>query len=301
MSKILPCKQQIIPVSLKRKNSYKGYYIEEWVDVEKIETYFNWLKSNNPFFKDIQLNTDRISMYEQSIVDNIEDYLKTEDNSIDDEINKSHISDRRGDECEEIDETEFTKPIEVNDEINIQYYDSIMCNKYEHEQDEASVPKLYADIITQYEVMQDLEQNYVDDFEQEDKDDMEKDCIEEIFIHPATSTVILDEIASLTTNEIREKAKKRINTVQKKIEKISIAPGEHGKFLNWGDDVFLEERCFPHLFPYGIGGYMSTALDGKDTNMGFTNYVRHRILHVDGRFRNDTVYIFFLLIVKELV
>ena len=46
---------------------------------------------------------------------------------------------------------------------------------------------------------------------------------------------------------------------------------------------------------------MSSALDGKDTNMGFTNYVRHRLLHVDGRFRNDTVYVFFLLLVKELV
>ena len=71
--------------------------------------------------------------------------------------------------------------------------------------------------------------------------------------------------------------------------------------MNWGEDVFLEERCFPHLFPYGIGGYMSSTLDGKDTNMGFTNYVRHRLLHVDGRFRNDNIYVFFLLLVKELV
>ena len=127
MSKILPCEQQIIPVSLKRKIAYKGYYIEEWVDVAKIEIYFNWLKKNNPFFKDMQLNKSRLAMYEQNLVENIEEYLKTEDNSIDDEINKSHISDRSGDECEEINETEFTKPIEVNDEINIQYYDSIMC------------------------------------------------------------------------------------------------------------------------------------------------------------------------------
>ena len=41
LSKILPHEQKLIPVSLKRKISYKGYYIEEWVDVEKIEIYFN--------------------------------------------------------------------------------------------------------------------------------------------------------------------------------------------------------------------------------------------------------------------
>ena len=79
----------MIPVSFKRKLNYSGYYIEEWIDSEKTSLYFCWLKQNNPFFKDIQLNKDRISMYEQSIVDNFEEHLKTEDNSNDDEINFS--------------------------------------------------------------------------------------------------------------------------------------------------------------------------------------------------------------------
>ena len=35
--------------------------------------------------------------------------------------------------------------------------------------------------------------------------------------------------------------------------------------------------------------------------MGFSNYVRHRILNADSRYRNDTTYLFFLLIVKELI
>ena len=63
----------------------------------------------------------------------------------------------------------------------------------------------------------------------------------------------------------------------------------------------MEEKCFPDLFPYGVGGYMSTALDGKNPDFSFTNYIRHRILHIDGRFRNITIYVFFLLLVKELV
>ena len=48
--RILPADQQIIPVSLKRKLSYEGYYIEEWVDSRKISMYFAWFKENNPFF-----------------------------------------------------------------------------------------------------------------------------------------------------------------------------------------------------------------------------------------------------------
>ena len=46
---------------------------------------------------------------------------------------------------------------------------------------------------------------------------------------------------------------------------------------------------------------MSSVLDGKDQEMGFSNYVRHRLLHVDNKYRNDTVYVFFLLLVKEYV
>ena len=39
----------------------------------------------------------------------------------------------------------------------------------------------------------------------------------------------------------------------------------------------------------------------ENPDLGFTNYVRHRILHVDNRFRKDPVYFFFLLLVKEVV
>merc|ERR1712082_153007 len=105
----------------------------------------------------------------------------------------------------------------------------------------------------------------------------------------------------MTIEEVATKAKERMGSVREKVEKICIAPGEHGQFTNWGEDVFLEEKCFPHLFPFGVGGYMSTAIDGKESEMGFSNYVRHRILHADSRFRQDTIYVFFLLLVKELV
>ena len=79
--------------------------------------------------------------------------------------------------------------------------------------------------------------------------------------------------ASRSVEEESTEAKKRVSNIKAKIEKISIAPGEFGKFQNWGEDLHIEEKCFPHLFPYGVGGYMSSALDGKNQDLGYTNYV----------------------------
>ena len=95
---------------------------------------------------------------------------------------------------------------------------------------------------------------------------------------------------------ISKESENRINNILKKMEKIQIAPGEFGKFSNWGEDIFLEEKCFPHLYPFGIGGYMSTNLDAKDTHQGFATYVRRRIMSADPKYRQDYTYLFFLFI-----
>ena len=94
-----------------------------------------------------------------------------------------------------------------------------MCNKYEHELHENSVPKRYADIITQYEVMQHLEDNFIDDFQQEDQFINETDYKEEASTTSKKSEVVWEELTSLTTEEINIQAKNRINNVKKKIEK----------------------------------------------------------------------------------
>ena len=67
-----------------------------------------------------------------------------------------------------------------------------------------------------------------------------------------------------------------------------------------GRRCFLEEKLFPKLFPWGQGGFLSSNIL-KRSNMGFSNYVKSRLLSVDPKFRNDPYYIFFLLLVKEMV
>ena len=101
--------------------------------------------------------------------------------------------------------------------------------------------------------------------------------------------------------EISVKAKQQVNRIKKRMAKVSVAPGEFGSFKNWGDDVFLEEKIFPEKFPYGTGGYLSSVIDNPDNNLGFANYCVNQIMSCDPKFRNDSTYLFFLLLVKELI
>ena len=87
--------------------------------------------------------------------------------------------------------------------------------------------------------------------------------------------------------------------IKENAEKLFVAPSEEGKWVNWYSDLFLEEKLFPKLFPYGIGGYLSSNML-KKSKMGFANYIKNRLLSADPKFRNDASYMFFLLLVKEL-
>ena len=116
--------------------------------------------------------------------------------------------------------------------------------------------------------------------------------------------VDLDKVTAPTEQEaqvLSDTAQIHANQMRKKIKKISVAPGEGGKFQNWGDDIFLEEKMFPEKFPYGTGGYLSTCMDDPDKNLGFAAYCVNQIMSCDEKFRNDSIYLFFLLLVKELI
>ena len=110
----------------------------------------------------------------------------------------------------------------------------------------------------------------------------------------------MDDEATTQESALLESATRHRRRALDNMATISVAPGEKGKFQNWKEDVWLEEKAFPHLFPCGTGGYLSSCLSSKK-NMGFAVYCRNRLRSVDSKFREDQVYIFFLLLVKELV
>ena len=57
LTKILPVNQGLIPVSFKRKLSYTGSYIEEYIEKDKVKMYYSWLKKYNQLYNDTQLDS----------------------------------------------------------------------------------------------------------------------------------------------------------------------------------------------------------------------------------------------------
>merc|ERR1712082_597792 len=75
--KILPRQQELIPVALKRKLTYKRTVMEEMISKNKVQEYFNYFKTFNPLFVDESLDMQRID-------DWIEELKSTEVNENDD-------------------------------------------------------------------------------------------------------------------------------------------------------------------------------------------------------------------------
>ena len=90
LNKILPIQQELIPVRFKRKLSYHGSYIEEFIDKQKVEIYFKWLKKHNFLYKDVQLDKNLIDVFEKESMFDLQNFenlpQESEDNCEDEEI-----------------------------------------------------------------------------------------------------------------------------------------------------------------------------------------------------------------------
>ena len=79
--KILPRQQELIPVALKRKLTYKGTVMEEIVSKTKVQAYFDYFKKHNPLFGDESLDMERIDNWIQELKSTQEH--QNHDNNID--------------------------------------------------------------------------------------------------------------------------------------------------------------------------------------------------------------------------
>ena len=127
---------------------------------------------------------------------------------------------------------------------------------------------------------------------------MEKNCHHKI---NSLSDDVENIIKNNEKNPVRtmEFVSSACKKIKENTDKLCVAPAEKGKWINWQSDIFLEEKLFPSHFPYGLGGYLSSNML-KKSNMGYSNYIKSRLLSANPKFRNDPSYVFFLLLVKEL-
>ena len=54
----LPSQSQVVPMKIKRKLCYKGHYMYQYVRPAKVLAALEWLKENNPLYRDITINSD---------------------------------------------------------------------------------------------------------------------------------------------------------------------------------------------------------------------------------------------------
>ena len=386
IEKILPVRQNLIPVSFKRKLVYGGHYIREYIDKQKLMEYFRFFKINNHLYEDLSLGD--LEKVEEELCSAVGD--KTDD------------------------EEDSEKP-DLESEVPMSQH-SLILDKYMESTDGKTVAKKVASMIHDFERLHNIteeeeenelaandpEENYFPEDEREDFEEensfLEKLHSLDVKLEDTENWAIIVELGEMfrswkrkprlhladhfcslvkqeahlvslksqllrlklkcnnpelqdlivsalddVANSIEETTAKRVSTSQcchqdddvidpqldqilksnadtesgsdrnqrfvqnqvKQIEKnlqdiINVAPGEGGNFHNWGSDIYLEEKLFPQLFPFGIGGYLSSNLLRKEgKKMGFSNYVKNRLLSIMPKYREDKDYLFFLLIVKE--
>ena len=49
---------ELVPFKLKRKLSYRGHYLYDYVSPEKLTNALRWLKANNPLYADVKITDD---------------------------------------------------------------------------------------------------------------------------------------------------------------------------------------------------------------------------------------------------
>ena len=312
LSKILPIQQSLIPVSFKRKLSYTGAYIEEYVEKEKLKIYFSWLKRHNHLFKNVELDTSMIEDFESESLSKADEVMEKDQT-------ETACSNSEGEGetdflVDYFNQEPFNPVKEGGDEVSFGKT-TMFLNKYCEDPEIPSVANKLADAIVDYEIMRQIPIENEDDFEIDEEIITEEQYLDEIeeplqdisASHGHVKDELNDQLDSFD-NPTEGQAKilsniasKRAEEITKKMETISVAPGESGSFQNWGKELFLEERCFPEKFPFGTGGYLSSCVDNPENEIGFANYCINQILSCDPKFRNDPTYLFFLLLVKELI
>ena len=330
LSKILPVDQTLIPVCFKRKLAYSGSYIEEYIQKSKLKMYFSWFKKYNHLYKDIELDSTLVECFKDESLKATKDFERLTKQDGD----ESSLSEAETDEeINEDDEHEITEMFTRRDIIEpciqegnelIRDQTTMFLNKYCEDTNIPSVANRLADTIIEYEINKGTpftirddyeiddeclsEEEYLRNVEEEDSNIQIEEKMEDIRLtHSEVNDEIVDEIDVLINPsedqsiEVANLAQQHAKSAVKKMEKICVAPGEDGKFRNWNEDLFLEEQCFPEKFPYGTGGYLSSMVNEEEKGMGFANYCINQIMSCDPKFRQDCSYIFFILLVKELI
>ena len=142
---------------------------------------------------------------------------------------------------------------------------TLFLNKYCENPDIPSMANKLADVIIEYEINQSISSQYRNDEENDDETiteqefvndvqdlDESEECLSGMKLTCQELIENIDESIDVLINpsesqsiNLAEKANEVAKYAVEKMKKICVAPGEEGKFKNWGTDIFIEEKAFP--------------------------------------------------------
>ena len=161
LSKVLPVNQGLIPVCFKRKLSYGGSYIEEYIEREKVKQYYSWYKKYNHLYKDTELDPNLVEEFiddSKSASKDFERITKKENEDwISDESDNESLDDDDGENLD-IDflTKDFYEPCKKDQEDVSHDQTTMFLNKYCENIEIPSVANRLADTIIEYEVNQSI-------------------------------------------------------------------------------------------------------------------------------------------------
>ena len=142
LNKVLPLSQDLIGVSFRRKMSYQGHFIEEYVDKNKIHAYFNFLKDYNHLYQDFSFDDKILENFEKDIMN---------------EINKKVLCIEEQDDAVDEYDDNVNHPGKAKFASN-----SIIVDKYKEDPNKHTVANKFAEMVVQVETLYESESNNED-------------------------------------------------------------------------------------------------------------------------------------------
>ena len=157
LSKVLPVDQSLIPVCFKRKLSYTGSYIEEYIEKAKVKMYYSWFKKYNHLYKDIELDSALIDSFKDESIAATKDFERltrqdeAEDSESDDDSETDCVDDNL---IIDFSKKDSIEPCTQDDQDIALDQTTMFLNKYCEDTNIPSVANRLAETIIQYEVNQ---------------------------------------------------------------------------------------------------------------------------------------------------
>ena len=158
LSRILPQDQNILPVCFKRKLEYQGNFLEETINKNKVQAYFDFLKSKNPLYKDVSFEEEFIDQFKAECTQRADKFESDSSMILEkSQVEESSSESNSGSEYEDVDDDIEVREDTESPEVHFKDQSTVFCNKYEEDDSVPTVANKLANIIVDFEIQKGID------------------------------------------------------------------------------------------------------------------------------------------------